>query len=87
MVCGTIAPLYGSARALLQCGVVGGGSFPLVAVCPCVWLVAGLRVLVVDEEVVIHITRSWGVYCASCAYTWTRCCRCASALLTALSCM
>ena len=31
--------------------------------------------------------RSCDVCCASCAYTWTRCCSCASALLMAVSCI
>ena len=51
-------PLYG----IYECarfGVVRRGgwcdaSCLVVAACPCVWLVAGLCVLVVDEEVVIH---------------------------------
>ena len=30
------------------------GSTPVVAACPCVWLVAGLCLLVMDEEVVIR---------------------------------
>ena len=38
----------------VRCGGWCGGSSPLVAACPCVWLVAGLWVLVMDEEVVIH---------------------------------
>ena len=45
-----------------------GGSFPVVAVCPCVWLVAGLRVLVVDEEVVIHTAVVGGLLCFLCVH-------------------
>ena len=57
IVHGTIGPLYG--RECARSGVVrrGGwcnGSCLAVAACPCVWLVAGLCVLVVDEEVVVH---------------------------------
>ena len=37
------------------CGGWWDGSFLVVAACPCVWLVAGLCVLVVDEEVAIHM--------------------------------
>ena len=68
------------------CGGLCLTVFLVVAVCLCAWLVAGLRVLVMKEEVVIH-TAVRGVCCASCAYTWTRCCSCVSALLTAVSCM
>ena len=57
IVRGTVGPLYG--RECADYGVVrrGGwceGSCMVVAPCPCVWLVAQLCVLVVDEEVVIH---------------------------------
>ena len=56
IVRGRIGPLYG--RECACSGVVrrGGcdGSCLVVAVRPCVWLVAGLCLLVVDEEVVIH---------------------------------
>ena len=50
----------------VRCGGWCDDSFLVVAVCPCVWLVAGLRVLVMDEEVVIH-TAVGPVCCASCA--------------------
>ena len=57
ILCQTIGPLYG--RECACSGVVrrGGwcnGSCLAVAACPCVWLIAGLCMLVVDEEVVIH---------------------------------
>ena len=38
----------------VRCGGSCDGSFPGVAVCQCVWLVAGLRGLVMDEEVGIN---------------------------------
>ena len=38
----------------VRCGGSCRCSFPGVAVCQCVWLVAGLRWLVMDEEIVIH---------------------------------
>ena len=52
----------------MQCGVVGGAVavFSVVAVCPCVLLVAGLRVLVMDQEVVVHSAVVGGLLCFLC---------------------
>ena len=52
----------------VRCGGWCGGSFLLAAVCPCAWLVAGLRVLVMDEEVVIHTAVVRGVLCFLCVH-------------------
>ena len=71
IVRGTIGPLYG--REYARSGVVrrGGwcdGSCLAVAACPCVWLVAGLCVLVVDEEVVIHTAVVGCLLCFLCVH-------------------
>ena len=52
----------------VRCGGWCGGSFPLVAVCPCVWLVAGLLVLVMNEESVIHTAVVGGLLCFLCVH-------------------
>ena len=52
----------------VRCGWWCGDSFPVVAVCPCVWLVAGLRVLVTDEEAVIHTAVVEGLLCFLCVH-------------------
>ena len=41
-------------------------QFCRVAVCQCVWLVTGLRGLVMDEEVVIHTAVMGGLLCFPC---------------------
>ena len=71
IVRGTIGPLYRSKCA--RFGVVrrGGwcdGSCLVVAACLCVWLVAGLCVLVVDEEVVIHTAVVGCLLCFLCVH-------------------
>ena len=38
----------------VRCGGERGGSSSVGAACPCVWYVAGVCVLVMDGEVVIH---------------------------------
>ena len=54
------------------CAVRSGGwcdgRFPVVAVCPCVWLVTGLRVLVMDEQVVIHTAVVECLLCFLCVH-------------------
>ena len=50
----------------LQCGQFRVCSFPGVAVCQCVWLVTGLRGLVMDEDVVIHTAVVGGLLCFLC---------------------
>ena len=50
----------------VQCGGWCGGSPPGVAVCQWVWLFAGLRWLVMDEEVVIHTVSLTGLLCYLC---------------------
>ena len=52
----------------VRCGGWCDGRFPVVAVCPCVWLVAGLRVLVMDEEVVTHTAVVGGLLCFLCIH-------------------
>ena len=47
----------------VRCGGWCDGSFPGVAVCQCVWLVAGLHGLVMDEEVVISTAVVVGLLC------------------------
>ena len=47
----------------VRCGGWCGGSFAVVAMCPCVWLVPGLCVLVMDEEAVIHTAVVEGLLC------------------------
>ena len=69
IVCGTIGPQYG--RECARTGVVrrGGwcdGSCLAVAACPCVWLVAWLCMLVMDEEVVIHTAVMGCLLCFLC---------------------
>ena len=56
IVRGTIGPPYGRECACPAVVRRGGcdGSCLVVTACPCVRLVAGLCVLIVDEEVVIH---------------------------------
>ena len=71
IVCGTIGPLYG--RDCARSGVVRrgrwrDGRFLTVAACPCVWLVAGLCMLVVDEEVVIHTAVVGVLLCLLCVH-------------------
>ena len=65
---GTILLLHGSVRAFVQCCVVGGaiGVFSGVAVCQCVWLVTGLRGLVMEQEVAIHTAVVGGLLCFLC---------------------
>ena len=58
----------GAPFGAVWCGGWCGGSFPVVAVCLCVWLVAGLPVLVMDEEVVIHIAVVGGLLCFLCVH-------------------
>ena len=67
----TIGNLYG--RECARSGVVrrGGlcdGSYLGVAACPCVWLVAGLCGLVVDEEVVMHTAVAGRLLCFLCVH-------------------
>ena len=50
----------------VQCGGWCDGSFPGVAVCQCMWLVTGLRLLVMDGEVVIHTAVVGGLLCFLC---------------------
>ena len=52
----------------VRCGGWCGGSFPVVAACPCVWLVTGLCVLVMDEEVVIHTAVVERMICSLCVH-------------------
>ena len=65
---GTSGLLYGSLRAFVQCRLVGGAVAVSwrAAVCQCVWLVPGLRWLVMDEEVVIHTVVVGGLLCFLC---------------------
>ena len=68
---GGCGPLYRGECA--RPGVVrrGGwfhGSCLVVAACPCVWLVAGLWVLVVDQEVVIHTAVLGCLLCFLCVH-------------------
>ena len=60
-----MGPLYGRERA-------GSwwhdGSCLVVAACPCVWLVAGLCRLVVDEEVIIRTAVVGCLWCLLCVY-------------------
>ena len=65
IVCGTIRPLYGR-----ECTRSGwqDGSCLAVAACQCVWLVAGLCMLVVDEEVIIHTAVVGCLSCFLCVY-------------------
>ena len=51
---------------VVRCGGWCGCSFPGVAVCQSVWLVAGLHWLVMDEEVVIHTVVVGGLLCFLC---------------------
>ena len=50
----------------VQCVAWCGCSPPGVAVCHCVSLVAGLRWLVMDEQVVIHTVGDGGLLCFLC---------------------
>ena len=61
----TIGVPYWSARAFVPCSVVGGSgcSLPGFAVCQFVWLVAGLRWPVMDEEGLIHTVVVGGLLC------------------------
>ena len=52
----------------VRCGGWCDGSLPVVAVCPWVWLVARLRVLVIDEEVIIHTAVVGGLLCFLCVH-------------------
>ena len=52
----------------VRCGGWCNGSFLVVAVCPCQWLVAGLCVLVMNEEVVIHLVVVGGLLCFLCIH-------------------
>ena len=52
----------------VRCGGWCGGSFPVVAACPCVWLVARLCVLVINEEVVLHTAVVGGLLCFWCLH-------------------
>ena len=47
----------------VRCGGWCRCSFSGLAVCQCVWLVTGLRGLVMDEEVVIHTAVVGGLVC------------------------
>ena len=51
-----------------RCGGWCGGSFPVAAICLCVWLVAGLCMLAMDEEVVIHTAVVRVLLCFLCVY-------------------
>ena len=55
-----------------ECARLCGGwcpdSFSVVAVCPCVWLIARLRVLVMDEEVGTHTALVGDVLCCLCVH-------------------
>ena len=71
IVRGTIGPPY--RRECARFGVVrrGGwchGSCLVIAACPCVLLVAGLCVLVVDEKVVIHTAVVGCLLCFLCVH-------------------
>ena len=50
----------------VRCGGWCGCSFPGAAVCQCVWVVAGLRWLVMDESIVIHTVVLGGLLCFLC---------------------
>ena len=65
IVCVTIGPLYGR-----ECARSGwhDGRYLVVAACPCVWVVAGLCILVVDEEVIIPTAVSGCLLCFLCVY-------------------
>ena len=52
----------------VRCGWCCAGSLPMVAMCPCVRFFAGLRVLVMDEEVVIHAAVLGGLLCFLCVH-------------------
>ena len=52
----------------VRCGGRCSGIFLVVAVCPCVWLGAGLRLFVIDEEVVIHTAVVGGLLCFLCVH-------------------
>ena len=65
IVCRTIRPLYGRERARSGWH---DGSFLAVATCPCVWLIAGLCMLVVDEEVIIRTAVVGCLLCFLCVY-------------------
>ena len=65
MVCRTIGPLYG--RECTRSGWHNGRCL-VVAACPCVWLVAGLCMLVVDEEVIIRTAVVGCLLCFLCVY-------------------
>ena len=71
IVRGTIGPLNGSECGRFGVVRLGGwcdGSCLVVAACPCVWLVARLCVLVVDEEVVIHTAVVGCLLCFLCVH-------------------
>ena len=65
IVCRTIGPLYGR-----ECVTSGWnyGSWLAVAACLCVWLVAVLCMLVVDEEVIIRTAVAGCLLCFLCVY-------------------
>ena len=57
-------PFFECARLrAVRIGGLCGCSFPGTAVCQCVWLVAGLRWLVMDEKFVIHTVVVGGLFC------------------------
>ena len=62
-----LVTLWESARLpAVRCGGWCSCSLSGVAVCQCVWLVAGLRWLVLNEEVVIHTVPLGGLLCFWC---------------------
>ena len=65
IVCRTIGPLHGR-----ECARSGrhDGRCLAVAAGPCVWLVAGLCMLVVDEEVIIRAADVGCLLCFLCVY-------------------
>ena len=50
----------------VRCRWWGGCTFPGVAMCQCVWVVAVLRWLVMYGEIVIHIVVVGGLLCLRC---------------------
>ena len=65
IVCRTIGPLQGRGRA---CSGRCDGRCLAVAACPCVWLVARLCMLVVDEEVIVRAAVVGCLLCFLCVY-------------------
>ena len=65
VVCRTIGPLQGRGRA--RSGRCYGRCLA-VAAGPCVWLVARLRMLVVDEEIIVRAAVVGCLLCFLCVY-------------------